>query len=101
MQSRFLKSVGNLSFESKITKIWVSDAILNCSVILPNLKISSWIFKIKQFTINRFASIFFLSKPLDGVSVELLLKKIYPSWFLAAILDFSPTFYFFKKGIFS
>jgi hypothetical protein len=41
----------------------------------------------------------FFKKPLGGVSVEFLFKKIYPtpSWFLAAISQFSPTFYFSQK----
>jgi hypothetical protein len=35
MQSRFLKSVKNWSFKTKITKIQVPDAILNISSIHP------------------------------------------------------------------
>jgi hypothetical protein len=42
-----LKSVKNGSFETKITKIQVSDAIFNISAILSNFKIPSWLFKIK------------------------------------------------------
>jgi hypothetical protein len=37
----------------------------------------------------------YLRKPLNGVSVEFLFRKIYPTpyWFLAAILDLSFIFY--------
>jgi hypothetical protein len=44
MQSRFLKQIKNWSFETKITKIQVSDAMLNISAILSNFKISSFLF---------------------------------------------------------
>jgi hypothetical protein len=63
MQSTFLKSVENWSFESKITKIQVSDSILNISAILFQ--------KPKLICID----FFFLRKPLEGVSVEFLFRK--------------------------
>jgi hypothetical protein len=54
MHSRFLKSFEKWNFESKITKIQVSDPILNFAAILSKRKLPNTFFYIDRLIINRY-----------------------------------------------
>jgi hypothetical protein len=95
MQSRFLKSVKNWSFETKITKIQVFDAHLNGHFTKfqnPKLAFLDKMTYYQQIRIKKW----FPKKPLDGISVEFLFRKNPPD----AILIFGRHFGFFSNLFF-
>jgi hypothetical protein len=89
--------VENWSFESKITKRQVSDAILNFAAILSNSQLA---FLDKTTYYQQIDNNFFFSESRSMVyQLNFCSEKVYPtpSWILAAIMNLSPTFNFFQK----
>jgi hypothetical protein len=95
MQPRFLKLVENWSFGGKITKILVSDAILNFAAIFSKSKLPNRLLRRNTKLSTGLHKKIVLTKPLDGNSVKFPFRKEQP----ISILVFSCHFDFFANHL--